>query len=64
VKDVVSYTYTFDDGEPEVTVPADADHTASVEWAPTTEGWYDLTVYATTRSGIRLAPYDYYFTVN
>lgn len=64
VKDVVSYTYTFNDGGPEVTVPADADHTASVDWAPAAEGWYDLTVYATTRSGIQLAPYDYYFTVS
>ncbi|WP_308114596.1 hypothetical protein [Streptomyces sp. ISL-12] len=64
VKDVVSYTYTFNDGEPPVTVPADADHTARVDWAPATDGWYDLTVHATTRSGIQLAPYDYFFTVN
>jgi hypothetical protein len=64
VKDVVSYTYTFNNGEPEVTVPADADHTASIDWTPVSDGWYDLTVYATTRSGIQLAPYDYFFTVN
>ncbi|MBG7701553.1 hypothetical protein HCJ76_26560 [Streptomyces sp. MC1] len=64
VKDVVSYTYTFNDGDPEVTVPADADHTASVDWTPAADGWYDLTVYATTRSGIQLATYDYMFTVN
>ncbi|GKQ38971.1 hypothetical protein [Streptomyces sp. A012304] len=64
VKDVVSYTYTFNDGAPEVTVPAGADHTASIDWTPTTDGWHDLTVYATTRSGIRLAAYDYFFTVN
>lgn len=63
VKDVVSYTYTFNNGEPSVTVPADADHTASVDWTPPTDGWYDLTVYATTGSGIQLAPYDYFFTV-
>ena len=64
VKDVVSYTYTFNTGDPEVTVPADADHTASIDWTPASDGWYDLTVYATTGSGIQLAPYDYFFTVN
>jgi hypothetical protein len=64
VKDVVSYTYTFNNGDPEVTVPADAHHTASIDWTPAADGWYDLTVYATTRSGIQLAPYDYFFTVN
>ncbi|ANS66694.1 large secreted protein [Streptomyces lincolnensis] len=64
VKDVVSYTYTFNNGDPEVTVPAAADHTASVDWTPPTDGWYDLTVYATTGSGLRTASYDYYFTVN
>ncbi|MFF3940926.1 hypothetical protein [Streptomyces phaeofaciens] len=64
VNDVESYTYTFNNGDPEVTVPADADHTASIDWTPASAGWYDLTVYATTRSGIQLAPYDYYFTVN
>ncbi|MFE7931548.1 hypothetical protein ACFU6S_23035 [Streptomyces sp. NPDC057456] len=64
VKDVESYTYTFNNGDPEVTVPADTDHTASVDWTPASDGWYDLTVYATTRSGIQLAPYDYFFTVN
>ncbi|SHH95898.1 hypothetical protein SAMN05444521_2861 [Streptomyces sp. 3214.6] len=64
VKDVVSYTYTFNNGDPEVTVPADANHTASIDWAPASADSYDLTVYATTRSGMQLAPYDYYFTVN
>ncbi|MGW6296814.1 hypothetical protein [Streptomyces sp. NPDC055058] len=64
VKDVVSYTYTFDGGDPEVTVPADPDHRASIDWTPTTDGWHYLTVYATTRSGLQLAPYDYFFTVN
>ncbi|MFE4547955.1 hypothetical protein [Streptomyces sp. NPDC056785] len=64
VKDVVSYTYTFNNGDPEVTVPADDQHNASIDWTPATDGWYDLTVYGTTRSGIELAPYDYYFTVN
>jgi hypothetical protein len=63
VKGIVSYTYSFNGG-PEVTVPAGADHTASIDWTPDSDGWYDLTVYATTRSGIQLAPYDYFFTVN
>ncbi|MER6377131.1 hypothetical protein ABT255_54740 [Streptomyces mirabilis] len=63
VKGVVSYTYSFN-GESEVTVAAGAHHTASVDWTPTSGGVYDLTVYATTRSGIQLAPYDYSFTVN
>ncbi|MFF8679335.1 hypothetical protein ACF07F_15625 [Streptomyces sp. NPDC015237] len=64
VKDVVSYTYTFNNGDPEITVPAGSDHHASIEWTPATDGWHDLTVYATTRSGLQLAPYDYFFTVN
>ncbi|MCF3147477.1 hypothetical protein [Streptomyces platensis] len=63
VKDVVSYTYTFNNGDPEVTVPVDAHHAASIDWTPASDGSYDLTVYATTRSGIQLAPYDYFFTV-
>ncbi|MFJ4843271.1 hypothetical protein [Streptomyces sp. NPDC088746] len=64
VKDVVSFTYSFNNGDPEVTVPAGADHTASIDWSPAADGWHDLTVYATTRSGLQLAPYDYFFTVN
>lgn len=63
VKDVVSYTYSFN-GDPEVTIPASADGTASLDWTPSTAGDYDLMVYATTGAGSRLAPYDYYFTVN
>ena len=27
-------------------------------------GFYDIEVYATTRNGLQLAPYDYYFSVN
>ncbi|MEU1932584.1 hypothetical protein ABZ516_35320 [Streptomyces sp. NPDC019826] len=64
VKDVVSFTYSFNNGDPEVTVPVGTDHTASIDWSPATDGWHDLTVYATTRSGLQLAPYDYFFTVN
>ncbi|MEU6261268.1 hypothetical protein [Streptomyces sp. NPDC047043] len=63
VKGVVSYTYSFN-GEPEVTVAAGAHHSARIDWTPPTDGFYDLTVRATTRSGIQLAPYDYFFTVN
>ncbi|AWT44455.1 MULTISPECIES: hypothetical protein [Streptomyces] len=62
VKDVVSYTYSFNGGD-EVTVDAGAHHGAAVEWTPDTEGWCYLTVRATTASGIELASYDYYFTV-
>ncbi|MEU1401764.1 hypothetical protein ABZ471_05240 [Streptomyces sp. NPDC005728] len=63
VKGVVSYTYSFN-GDPEVTVAAGAHHTASIDWTPASDGFYDLTVHATTRSGVQLAPYDYFFTVN
>ncbi|BBC35020.1 hypothetical protein SGFS_063140 [Streptomyces graminofaciens] len=63
VKDVVSYTYSFD-GDPEATVTAGADDEAGIDWTPSTDGFHYVTVYATTRSGIRLAPYDYFFTVN
>ncbi|MFK0282375.1 hypothetical protein ACIQVL_18175 [Streptomyces sp. NPDC090499] len=62
-KGVVSYTYAFD-SEPEVTVAAGADGTASVDWAPDSAGPDGLQVYATTRSGIQLATYYYSFTVN
>ncbi|MFF7472664.1 hypothetical protein [Streptomyces sp. NPDC008092] len=63
VQGVVSYTYAFDT-EPEATVAAGADGTASVDWAPDSAGSHSLEVYATTRSGIRLLAYDYSFTVN
>ncbi|MGM9332463.1 hypothetical protein [Streptomyces murinus] len=63
VKDVVSFTYSFNGG-PEATVAAGADGTASVDWTPDSDGGTDLMVSATTGSGIQLAPYDYFFTVN
>ncbi|MGW4909802.1 hypothetical protein [Streptomyces sp. NPDC004270] len=63
VKGIVSYTYSFDT-EPEVTVAAGADGTASIEWTPDSGGSYGLQVYATTRSGIQLIPYAYTFTVD
>ncbi|UUU32349.1 hypothetical protein JIX56_21950 [Streptomyces sp. CA-210063] len=59
----MSYTYSSD-GDPEVTVAADAHHGAAVDWTPPTDGFHYLTVHATTRSGVRLAPYDYFFTVS
>ncbi|MFD4557433.1 hypothetical protein ACFWP5_24460 [Streptomyces sp. NPDC058469] len=63
VKNVASYTYSVN-GDPEATIAAGAHHTAIVDWTPAAGGDYDLTVYATTRSGIQLAPYYYSFTVN
>ncbi|QJS99243.1 hypothetical protein G9272_02030 [Streptomyces asoensis] len=63
VKDVVSYTYSVN-GDPEATVTAGDDHSATIDWTPASDGFYDLQVYATTSSGVQLAPYDYYFTVN
>lgn len=63
VKGVVSYTYSFN-GDPEVTVAAGAHHAARIDWTPPSDGFYDLTVHATTRSGIQLASYDYFFDVN
>jgi hypothetical protein len=62
VKGVVSYTYSFD-GAPEATVAAGADHAASIDWTPDSDGFHYVTVYGTTRSGIKLAAYDYFFTV-
>jgi hypothetical protein len=63
VKGIVSYTYSFN-GEPGVTVKAGAHHAAPIGWNPSQSGYYDLQVYATTRDGIELVPYDYYFTVS
>lgn len=63
VRNVVSYTYSFDWGDP-VTITADDRRTARVTWSPAASGSHDLTVYATTKDGIQLAEYDYYFVVN
>ncbi|MFC1434879.1 hypothetical protein ACEZDB_29985 [Streptacidiphilus sp. N1-3] len=63
VKGVASYTYSFNSG-PETTVKAGGKGTATVRWTPTENGYYDLEVYATTKDGVVLAPYDYYFYVN
>ncbi|MCU7823915.1 hypothetical protein [Kitasatospora sp. DSM 101779] len=63
VKGVVSYTYSVNWGEP-VTVDADGKGRATVHWVPDHSDTYVLEVWATTRDGLVLAPYDYYFTVN
>lgn len=63
VNGVASYTYAFNDAPP-VTVKACADGTAQIRWTPAQSGSYDLNVYATTRNGTQLFPYDYFFTVN
>jgi hypothetical protein len=63
VPDVASYTYSFNGEEP-ITIRARAHHTARLTWTPPESGSYDLEVFATTRSGIRTAPYDYFFSVN
>ncbi len=61
--DVASYTYSFNWGQG-TTVAAGAHGDAQISWTPSQSGWYDLEVYATTKDGVQLAPYDYYFTVN
>lgn len=63
VKGVASYTYSFNWG-PATTVKAGAQGVAQISWTPSQSGWYDPEVCATTKDGIQLAPYDYYFTVN
>lgn len=63
VKHIVSYTYSLNYG-PEVTVNAGLGHAAKVTLTPDQSGFNDLQVYATTADGLRLQPYDYYFTVN
>jgi hypothetical protein len=63
VAHIVSYTYSFNYGTP-VTVKAGLGHAATVTWTPDHSGFTDLEVYATTKDGLQLEPYDYYFTVN
>jgi hypothetical protein len=63
VKNIVSYTYSFNFGQT-VTVNAGGDGVAQISWTPDQSGFYDLEVYATTRDGLELAPYDYFFSVN
>lgn len=63
VPHVVSYTYSFNWGEP-VTVRAGRGHAARVTWTPEESGFTSLTVNATTADGIQLGTTYYYFTVN
>ena len=63
VKGVVSYTYSFNWGS-SVTVKASNGRGAQISFTPSESGFYDLNVHATTKDGIELAPYDYYFSVN
>jgi hypothetical protein len=63
VKGVVSYTYSVNWGTG-TTVKADGQGDAQISWTPPQSGWYDLEVFATTKDGTQLAPYDYFFTVN
>jgi hypothetical protein len=62
VNGIASYTYSFNSGTP-VTVKAAPHGAASITWTPDASGFYDLNVYATTKNGIQLTPYDYFFTV-
>ena len=66
VPGVVSYTYSFDWGNTETTVPADANGDTQITWTPTDGdgAFYDLNVYATTKDGTNLTAYDYFITVN
>jgi hypothetical protein len=63
VNGIASYTYSFNSGTP-VTVKAGPHGPASITWTPDASGFYDLNVYATTKDGVQLMPYDYFFTVN
>lgn len=62
VKGIVSYTYSFNFGQT-VTVKAGGDGVAHISFTPDQSGFYDLEVYGTTRNGLELVPYDYFFTV-
>jgi len=63
VKGITSYTYSINFGQA-VTVQAAHDGVAQITWTPDQSGFYDLEVYATTRDGLELTPYDYFFSVN
>ena len=65
VPNIVSYTYSFDNGATETTVAADKAGDAQITWAPPTgASYYDLNVYGTTKDGLKLLSTDYYFGVN
>ena len=62
VKDVASYSYSFDYGTTQTIVKAH-DGTAQLSWTPTASGSYDIEVYAILKDGTELYPYDYFFNV-
>jgi hypothetical protein len=64
VKHVVSYTYSIDYGQTFITVDANDEGVAKINWTPDQSGFYDLMVYATTKDGLETAQYDYFFLVN
>ncbi|QMU72942.1 hypothetical protein [Streptacidiphilus sp. P02-A3a] len=64
VTGVASYTYTFSDGTTGTVKAHGASGDAQISWTPTQSGSYQLTVYATTKGNIQLAPYYYSFSVN
>jgi hypothetical protein len=63
VKDVASYSYSFDYGTTQTIVPAHHGK-AQLSWTPTASGSYDIEVYAILKDGTELYPYDYYFNVS
>jgi hypothetical protein len=63
VPNLVSYTYSFDSA-PAVTVPAGADGTGQVTWAPDSSGTHLLSVSATAADGTVTDTYLYFFDVN
>jgi hypothetical protein len=62
VKDVASYSYSFDYGTTQTVVKAH-DGEAQLNWTPSASGSFDIEVYATLKDGTALTPYDYFFTV-
>ena len=65
VPNIVSYSYSFDNGATETTVAADKSGDAQITWTPPTGASnYDLNVYGTTKDGLKLLYTDYYFSVN
>ena len=62
IPNVVSFTYSFDFGD-EVTVAADSNGKAHIDWAPDTDGGHALSVYVTDASGATYNPYYYFFNV-
>ena len=61
-KGIASYTYTF--GGTPVTIKAHGDKPVTISWTPDASGFYDLNVFMTTKDGVQLPAYDYFFLVN